>query len=274
MKNRFLLIPLFTIFGGLIGSWHQPVYSAATIIKCKGQIPDKTACFIKPSSYNIDTYRVDLCQRNPFPDFRSSADYAGAACMTLFNSKDGVDRGQVVNSSIYKLPIIDKDNIKPGTYKYLAMVLKNGFKSSGKYSSGGTTWRTVGPDSKTLKTSQGDPVEFTVKLSNWRGVDDRDNDYCDNNGGTSSRCESNYNGYQVTGIALGSDFIESYGVEVAYMFHMIEIPLPITLREDSDGSFVITNKKRLEVYGNGKEVQSISIAPFIFQVTYDSTNAE
>ena len=117
------------------------------------------------------------------------------------------------------------------------MVLKNGFISSGKYTSGDTTWRTVGPNSKALATSKGVPVEFMVKLSNWRGIDDRDNDYCDNNGGTSSRCESNYNGYKVTGIGLGADFIETYGTKVNYIFYMIKLSSPITLKEDSNGDF-------------------------------------
>ena len=274
MKIRSLLIPLLQIFGCLVSLWNEPVHSAATIIKCTGQIPDKTSCFIEPTSYKIDTYRVDICQRNPFPDTRSSADYAGAACMTLFDGKDYLDRREFARNSNYKITITASKNIKPGTYKYLAIVLKNGFKSSGKYTSGNTTWRTVGPDPNNLEITKGDPVEFSVKLSNWRGIDNRDNDYCDNNGGTSSRCESKYNGYEVTGIALGNDFIETYGSKVSYMFHMVKMPLPITIKEDSQGDFIITNKKRLEVYGNGIEVQSISIAPFIFQLTFISNKVQ
>jgi len=190
--------------------------------------------------------------------------------MTLFNGKRDPYKAKLTKSSNYKLPITGREDIKPGTYKYLAMVLKNGFVSSGKYTAGDTTWRTIGPDHKALQTTKGDPVEYSVKLTNWRGTDDRDNEYCDNNGGTSSRCESKYNGYKVIGIGLGSDFIETFGPNVTYMFHMVELPSPIILGEDSDGDFVITAKKRLEVYGNGNVVQSISIAPFIFQATYNN----
>ncbi len=268
MKNRTLLFLLLTSFGGLNAIWNQPVNSASNIIKCRGQIPDKTACLIKPSSYKLDTYRVDICQKSPFPAFRISSDYAGSGCITLFNGKGNLYRSQLAKGGKYKLPKIGRDKIKPGTYKYLTIVLKNGFISSGKYTSGKTTWRTAGPSIGNLKTSAGDPAEFIVKLKNWRGVSDGDNDYCDNNGGTSSRCEVNYNGYQLTGIGLGEDFTETYGDKVKYMFYMIELSSPITLKEGSDGDFNITAKTNLEVYGNGVEVKSISSAPFIFQATY------
>ncbi len=268
MKNRPFLISLCTVIGWFTGTWTQAVHSAATIIKCSGQIPNKTACLIKPISYGIDTYRVDICKENPFPSSRSSADYAGAGCMTLFNGNGTLYKAKLAKGSGYKLPDVGREVIKPGTYKYLTMILKNGFRSSGKYTSGETTWRTVGPDVDSLKTSKGDPVEFTVQLKNWRGKYDQDNDYCDNNGGTYSRCELKYNGYNLTGIGLGNDFTETYGVKTSYVFYMIELLSPISLNEDSYGDFEIKVKTNLEVYGNGSEVLSISTAPFIFEATY------
>ena len=268
MKNRSLLLFLVTALGGFLGFLIQPVNSAAKIIKCTGNIPELTACLIEANTYKIDTYRIDICKESPFPAYRSSADYAGAGCMTLFNGNGDLFKRDLSQSSSYKIPTTGRDSIKSGKYKYLTMVLKNGFTSSGKYTSGNTTWRTLGPNVNNLETSKGEPIPFTVKLNNWRGSNDSNNDYCDNNGGTFSRCEMNYNGYDLTGIGLGSDFIETYGKNVTYMFYMVELSSPIILKKDFDGYFDLKVKANLEVYGNGSIVQSISTAPFIFQATY------
>ncbi|WP_320667408.1 hypothetical protein [Prochlorococcus sp. MIT 1307] len=261
---------MLTILGGVVGFENQPTYSASTIIKCAGQIPNKTACLIEPSSYVIDTYRVDLCQKSPFPDFRSSANYSEAECITIFNGNGNLFRNQLGKDSKYKLPTTGREVVKPGKYKYLTMILKNSFISSGKYRSGETTWRTLGSDEKNLTTKKGDPVKFAAKLRNWRGKDNKDNGYCDNNGGTFSRCEMNYNGYEITAIGLDTDFIESYGDKVTYMFYMLELSTPITLKESSDGYFDLTLKNSLEVYGDGIKVESISTAPFIFEAKYNN----
>ncbi len=267
MKKLSFLISFLTIFTGIFSALNQPA-SAVTVEECSG-IPDgEDACLIEPTSYKIDTYRVDICQRDPFPSTSSSADYAGAGCMTLFNGSGNLYRGQLANSNNYTLPITARENIKPGTYKYLTMVLNNGFISSGKYTVGSTTWRTAGTDESNIVTTSGDPVESTVELSNWRGSDDSDNPYCDNNGGTASRCEVNYNGYELTGIGLGSDFIATSGSGVTYMFYMAELATPITLKAGADGYFDITVDNGLELYGNGTSVESMAVAPFIFQVTY------
>ena len=270
MKYRVLFLSLFTVLGGFVFAGNQPVKAAATIIKCSGQIPNKTACLIEAGSYGIDTYRVDLCQESPFPDFRSSADYAGSGCMTLFNGKGSLYKWRFPKVFKYKLPSKGRENIKPGRYQYLTMVVKNDFTTSGKYTSGKTTWRTKGGSAKTLGTSKGEAVEFKTKLQNWRGIMNQDNDYCDNNGGTFSRCEIKYNGYKLTGIGIGKDFIETYGPNVEYVFYMVELLSPITLTKEMDGFFDMTFKNNLEVYGNGTTVQSISIAPFVFQATYTS----
>ncbi len=273
MKSRSLLFTGITLLGVLIGTSNAPARSAATIIKCKGQIPDKTACLIKPTSYKVYTYRVDLCQKNPFPSFRSSADYAGSKCMTLFNGNGNLYKKELAKGSRFKLPKTGREKIKPGTYNYLTMVFKNGFKSSGKYTSGNTSWRTMGYKDKKLNSSaieisDKNPVEFEIKLSNWRGDFNKDNDYCNNNGGTPTRCDLNYNGYQITAIGLDGDFIEASGDQASYMFYNVDLSLPIVLKKDSDGTFDISANNNLEVYGNGNEVLSISIAPFIFQATF------
>ena len=260
------------LFGVISIKGEQPVQSAATIIKCKGQIPNKTACLIKAKSIKINIYRVDLCKKNPFPNYRSSADYAGAGCITLFNDNGKLYRGNFKKGTKYKLPEEGRDIIKNGSYNYLTIVFENSFKSSGEYTSGQTTWKTGGFNKKynqrILNINKGATIEYTSKLSNWRGKDNKDNDYCDNNGGTYSRCEVNYNGYELTSIGLGDNFIESYGKNLSYMFYMNKLLSPIYLKENMDVDFYLIDNNSLEVYGNGTTVQSITIAPFIFKITY------
>ena len=269
MQNNSLFISLLIAFGGLIYDWNQPLHSASTIIKCKGQVPERTACLIKPTSYKINTYRVDICQDNPFPDYRSTADYAGGGCITIFNGNGDLHEGQFAKTSKYKIPKIGRESLKQGKYNYLTLILKNGFTSSGKYRSGKITWRTAGNNERNLEITPGKPVEFTVKLRNWRGQNNKNNDYCENDGGTFSRCEINYNGYQLTGVGLGSDFVETYGDKVNYIFYMVKLSSPINLNESSKGEFYLTVKNDLEVYGDGITVQSISTPPFIFDASYE-----
>tara|TARA_B100000700_G_scaffold295753_1_gene358945 strand:- start:730 stop:1572 length:843 start_codon:yes stop_codon:yes gene_type:complete len=271
--KRTLFISCLAILGVIISKGDQPAHSAATIIKCSGQIPNKTACLIDAISIKANIYRVDLCTESPFPNYRSSADYAGANCISIFNNNGKLYRGVFEKGNRYILPEKGRDFIKKGTYKYLTIVFENRFKSSGKYTSGKETWSTTASvnkktNNKILNSNKSRPQEFTSKLSNWRGKINKDNDYCDNNGGTYSRCEVNYNGYELTGIGLGNNFIESYGSNVSYMFYMQKLISPINLKEGMDLEFYLIDNNGLEVYGNGKEVKSITIAPFIFKITY------
>ena len=276
MKNRFLLISLFTTLCGIIPGWDLPAHSALTIIQCTGKIPKDTPCLINASSYKIDIYRVDLCQENPFPDYRITPDYQGAECISLFNRNGNLWKIDSKSDSKIKIPSFGRESMKLGSFKYAAIILKNGFTSSGEYTSGERTWITDGSDAKTnrtiLKQGEAKPSEFTVKLTNWRGKKNKNNDYCVNNGGTFSRCEVKYNGYELTSIGLGPDFIENYGPNLNYMFYMNKLLSPINLNQDFVGDFYLKVKNRLEVYGNGRIVKSITLAPFIFDVSYDENN--
>ena len=273
IRNRYLFLSLLTIIGVISFKVDKPVHSASTIIQCAGQIPNKTACLIKAKSIKANIYRVDLCKEIPFPNYRSSADYASAGCISLFNDNGKLYRGTFQKGNRYKLPAKGRDIIKSGTYKYLTIVFENRFKSSGKYTSGKRTWTTTSKvdkktNNKILNINKDQQREFTSKLSNWRGLINKNNDYCDNNGGTYSRCEIKYNGYELTGIGLDNNFIESYGSNVSYMFYMNKLLSPIYLKEGMDLDFFLIDNNGLEVYGNGESVQSITIAPFIFKVTY------
>ena len=271
IKPRFLLFSVLAPLFGAISNWDIPAHSALTIIQCSGKIPNNTACLINASSFKIDIYRIDICEKNPFPDYRMTPDYSGAGCISLFNQKG--KSWEVDSKNKIKIPNLDREKIKSGSFKYSAIILKNSFTSSGKYTSGERTWTTGGVDARTnkkiLKIGEVNPVEFTTKLTNWRGKNNKNNDYCINNGGTYSRCEVKYNGYEVTSVGMGADLIESYGSSLKYMFYMNKLLSPINLKQESAGDFYLEIKNRLEVYGNGRTVTSISIAPFIFDVAYD-----
>ena len=273
MRNRILFISLFAILGFSSNKGLQPVQAAATILKCAGQVPNKTACLIEAKSIKTNIYRVDLCKENPFPNYRSSADYAGAKCISLFNNNGKLYIGNFKKGNEYKLPTQGRDIIKSGKYQYLTIVFENKFKSAGKYTSGERTWTTGGINKKNNKkiinVNKGNPKEFTSKLSNWRGEINKKNDYCDNDGGTYSRCEIKYNGYQLTSIGLGSNFIESYGPKLPYMFYMNNLLSPINLKEATNIDFFLVDNNSLEVYGDGETVQSISLAPLIFKISFN-----
>ena len=273
MKTRSFLLLAFSIGTTLFGSLNQPVMSVE-VSDCNGEVPDQTVCLTEPTSYKISTYRVDLCQTDPFPSTSTSADYSGAGCVTLFNGNGTLYDGQLANNANYTLPTTGRETMKAGTYNYLTLVINNNFVSSGKYTSGDTTWRTMGPTEEDLSTTSGDPIEFSVSLSSWRGSRDQDNPYCTNNGGTASRCEVNYNGYELVAVGIGNDFVETSGSGISYMFYSAQLANPITLNSNSDGYIDITVDNGLEVYGDdspgdGLTVRSIAIAPFIFQASYN-----
>ena len=272
MRNHSFHISLLTLLVVSNSVFTYPVDSASTIIKCTGKIPKKTACLIKANSLELNIYRVDLCKKNPFPVYRSSADYASGGCISLFNGNGKLYKGNFIKGNKYKLPKRGRGIIKKGSYNYLTIVFENRFRSSGEYLSGLNNWMTGGinkkDNRKIIKLNEGEPVKSTTKLSNWRGKNNIKNDYCENNGGTNSRCEINYNGHELTSIGLDSNFIESYGNKLSYMFHAKKLLSPIELKEVLDAEYYLIDNNSLEVYGNGKSVDSISIAPFIFKLIY------
>ena len=266
MKKIFLFHVLF-LTTNFVSSFSKPVFSDNTILNCSGNIPKYNPCLIKASTYKVNILRIDLCQTNPFPSFRSTADYVGAKCINLFDKKRNrpID---LTNNQKLNLP----NNIAiDGKYKYISMIFENKFAASGKYYAGNFFWKTSRKGPKIIikeKNNVGKAYEFTTKLQNWRGKENIKNKYCTNNGGTKSRCELKYNGFKLTGIGLGSDSIEQYGKGVKYMFYMSELSPEIILDKNSSGSIQLNYQKNLEVYGDGGSVKSISIAPFIIKATY------
>ena len=252
--------------------WHanKPLYSSTTILNCNGNIPQKTACIIKASSYDVNIRRIDICQKDPFPNYRNTPDYDGSICINLLSSD--LSSKNVLNEE--KKFYLSKDlKIKKGEYKYISIILKNNFIVSGKYKTDSYFWSTSKAGPKEIIQSKNNisiPNKFTTKLTNWRGKKNIDNKYCENNGGTRSRCELQYNGFKMTGIGLDTDLIETSGVKTEYMFFISELSPIVDLNKNSEGFFRIILEKNLEVFGNGSAVKSISIAPFKFKTRYIS----
>jgi hypothetical protein len=271
MKKNSIIKFLIIFFSSLNPFLAKLSYSDTTILPCSENIPSNVACLIKANSYKIEISRLDICQDNPFPKNRSSADYGGARCVNLFDSKRNTNKINLNNSSRFLIPTKDYGFSQEGTYKYVSLILKNQFKASGSFKVGNTKWNTgkKGPkDISKGKNSNLKPLEFTERLNNWRGSKNQDNKYCINNGGTFSRCELSYNGYKLLAVGLGNDFIETFGGKISYLFYLSELSTPINIEKGEKRSFEIKYEKNLEVFGDGKKINSISMAPFIFKTRF------
>ena len=260
----------FLLFTGvnLSGLFIKPVFSSITILNCSGNIPKKAACLIDASTYKVKISRIDICQKNPFPNYRITPDYGESNCINLLDKKISK------NYDLNKLKIPTNLEFQ-GEYKYISLLFENKFLASGKYNAGGYFWQTStkGP-TKIIKKEDGltKPGEFISRLTNWRGKENIDNKYCSNKGGTFSRCDLNYNGYQISAIGLGKDLIENVGDKVKYMFYLSELSPKLIINNNSDNYIELQYQRKLEVYGNGISVKSISIAPLIFKTSLIKNN--
>ena len=246
----------------------KPVYSSATILDCNSKIPKGVPCLIKASSYNVEIEKVDICPKNPFPDFRTTPDYSGSLCLSLYDKKFNSGKLNLKNNSKLEIP---ENNLDNREYKYISIILRNKFTVSGKFSSNEYSWNTGKKGPKNVLKVKGNfelPKKFSEKLTNWRGLDNVDNEYCDNKGGTFSRCDLNYNGYKLTAIGLNENFIETYGENTKYLFYNVELSPPIYLNKEKKGTIDIKYQRNLEVYGDGKDIKSISVAPLILRAFF------
>ena len=253
----------------ILFAWNsnKPVYSSVRILNCTGSIPKKTACIIKASSYDIKIRRIDICQKNPLPNYRSTPVFSGSKCINLINNKENSEK--LLKNQ--KFNISKNSIIENGNYRYISIMIENKFIVSGSYNANNYFWTTSKKGPKEIiqsKSKISNPDRFITKLTNWRGKENLDNKYCKNNGGTPSRCDLQYNGYEMSGIGLDSDFVETSGNKIKFMFFISELSPMINLNQDSKGYIDIDFKKNLEVFGNGSAVTSISIAPFEFQTRY------
>tara|TARA_Y100001978_G_scaffold41112_1_gene36646 strand:+ start:797 stop:1621 length:825 start_codon:yes stop_codon:yes gene_type:complete len=269
--NFKLIINFFLITSSSISyCFIKPSY-AATILNCNGEIPKKTTCLIKARSYDVDILRIDICKENPFPSFRSTPDFNGSKCLNLFKVNGVLNKINLDKNSKFNISDFEQNDQLGGQYRFLAMILKNKFTISGEYNTGELKYKTgsKGPKDIIIDKTNQKPSKFSEKLINWRGEKDKDNRYC-KQGGTPSRCDLNYNGIKLTAIGLNKDYFETYGNKTKYIFYISEFPSPITINEKSTGYFDIKYIKNLEVYGDGRKIRSISIAPFLFKSFYYS----
>ena len=87
MKYRSIINFLILTSTSLFGFWIKPAYSSITILNCSGEIPDKTPCLIEANQYKINISRIDICQENPFPNYRITPDYIGSKCINLLDKR-------------------------------------------------------------------------------------------------------------------------------------------------------------------------------------------
>ena len=264
-KISYFLIAYLTSFTSF---QLQPVYSSATILNCNSKIPKGVPCLIKASSYNVEIEKVHICPKNPYPDFRTTPDYAGSLCLNLYDKKINSGKLNLTNNSKLEIPENTLDNRE---YKYISIIFKNKFTVSGKFFSNENSWNTGKKGPKNVLKAKDNfqvPKKFSEKLANWRGLNNEDNKYCDNDGGTFSRCDLNYNGYKLTAIGLDENFIETYGEKTKYLFYNVELSPPISLNKEKKGTIDIKYQRNLEVYGDGKEIKSISVAPLLLRAFF------
>lgn len=256
----------------ILFAWNsnKSAFSSSRILNCNGSIPKNTACIIKASTYDIRIKRIDICQKNPFPNYRSTPNFSGSKCINLLRNElpnqNNLDREK-------KFYISKNFNIEEGGYKYISIILNNKFVVSGKYKADNYFWATSKEGPKKIiqsKTNISNPNKFTTKLTNWRGKKNLDNKYCENNGGTPSRCDLQYNGFKMTGIGIDSNLMETSGNKPKYIFFVSELSPIVNMVQNSEGYFYLSWEKNLEVFGNGSVVKSISIAPFKFKTRFIS----
>ena len=269
IQKKFLLRIILTYFIWSISSLRGQLY-ANTILNCLGDIPNKTSCLIKATSYKINVERIDICQNNPFPSNRKTPDYINSNCVNLYDIRKDSIKFALKRNSKFELPNIDNVINKEGNYNFLSMIFRNQFTVSGEYTVGDKTFKTGSKGPRNIivgKKNSFKPQEIDEKLTNWRGIEDKDNKYCEN-GGTSSRCELNYNSFRLTAIGLNANFEETFGDQTKYLFYSSRFKSPIKIKKNTKGYFDISYQKNLEVYGNGKVIKSISTAPFLFKAAF------
>ena len=268
MKRIKIIHFLIAYITSFISLQLRPVYPSATILNCNSKIPKGVPCLIKASSYKVEIEKVDICPKNPFPNFRTTPDFASSLCLSLYDKKN--NSGKLNLSNNFKLEVPEKttDNRE---YKYISIIFKNKFTIAGKYTSDEYSWNTGKKGPKNVlkvKDKFKVPEKFSEKLQNWRGTNNVDNKYCDNDGGTFSRCDLNYNGYKLTAIGLDENFIETYGEKTKFLFYNVELSPPISLKKEVKGNINIKYQRNLEVYGDGKDIKSISVAPLILRAFF------
>ena len=274
MKKSSFIFSSLALAALLLNFFHKELKAYPNAVStCTGSIPaGDDRCLVDPTSYELDIYKVFICTSDPFPAAATAADLS--SCMSLFNS-DSPYTGQLANNT-FTLPNTGMEEKVNGSYTHTAVVFSNVFKGSASYTSGGTTYRTkefVEGEGGNVTNEPGVPVKATETITNWRGESGEggDNPYC-KDGATVSRCEADYNNYKVTGIITDSSLNAVSDASASRLFYLAELTSPFILTDSSSGSIEITVDSNYELSGNeeGTVVESMAIAPFVFQPTFVS----
>lgn len=245
-----------------------PSNAAITVNDCSGSIPNGK-CLSPATSYKVRIHQVNICPKDPIPSGSSSPDFSD--CITLFKASGSPYTGDVASGKSFSLPKEGMDKVaNAGTYTHISLVFGNVISSSGTYSSGGTTWRTLNTSSAPWVSTSAGAAELNDQVgSNWRGSGDNDNSYCENNGGTQSRCELNYNGTQITAVFADSNLNATSGSSVSRAIYVAELSNSIKITGSSKGSFRVACDADLEVVGDGVQVTDMFGNPFIFSASFE-----
>ena len=123
----------------------------------------KTACIIKASSFNLKIKRIDICQKNPLPNYKIKPDFIGSKCVNLLNNK--LTSENLLNTN-QKYDIPKSLSIENGNYRYISIIIENKFIVSGSYSANNYFWTTSKKGPKDIiqsKSKISNPNEFTTK---------------------------------------------------------------------------------------------------------------
>ena len=250
---------------------------ALDIPACDGSIPNGD-CMTPGGTYQFEVYSVRLCQNNPYPVGANAPDFS--SCFALFNSDTpesiSLDLGSVVTISE-----AGREEVTPGDYNFIGLVLGSRFTTSGSYTSGGTTWRNVGQllrnnaggFSYNVTTTAGQPVPEQLQVKSWTGWDIDTNNYLDLNnqfcagGGSRSRCDVTLNGKTYTGIYTDANLAPTSGLGVQRIFYYQQLNQQVAIT-GNNGVLDIRVDTSSQVSGNGAEVRIIYGVPFSFTVTY------
>ena len=123
MKRIKIINFLIAYITSFISFQLRPVYPSATILNCNSKIPKGVPCLIKASSYNVEIEKVDICPKNPFPDFRTTPDYASSLCLSLYDKKNNSGKLNLSNNFKLEVPERTTDNENINIFLFLKINL-------------------------------------------------------------------------------------------------------------------------------------------------------
>ena len=301
MKKSTLKIFIIAFFSGIIIPFNSELKADVTPVPtcADNSIPANDAfCVIKPTVYSIDVYRAELCINDPMPAGTSIPKYDSSGCITLFDGSGTPTTEDIGNQTTAQLPTSSADEIFPGTYKYLNLVLGSAIKASAKHTYGGLTYRTTtgvttkeNGDLSNVTDTSGNPEIYTNEIESgeyyheegWRRDDGTDNTDCQNDGGTATRCNMSfyydnnnsllYNVNTILGVVDGNGkFTEQNSSNTNSIFYQNLLRSPLTLSANSTGFLDIGIKANILVISNSEEdeVLQLRAAPISFDMEFIS----